>query len=253
MSSSVGRHVQLDAVPAQQLRGAEPDDLRLAPLVGHHRDADEVEPALERRGQVVDAAVAAVGGGDDREAGLGEDDVVARRARGSRCTSRTGSRSARPGRRWWSGSAPRSGRSRRCSIAVMIGEGIIDVAGLALGDDHRDVPRVLDVVLGGAGGALHDQRGVAADGRGQQLGEPALAGAGVADQQQAAVGGQRDDGCARRSCGRRTTSGRSRGPARRRAREPRTNSRTIRGLTAARRTAWGRRRPTPASRAPRRT
>ena len=120
------RHLQLDVVAAQQFLGAEADDLRLAVLVGHHRDADEVEPALERRGQVVDAPVAAVRGGDDGEAGLGEDDVVVRRARGSRRTSPTGSRSARPARRWWSGSAPRSGRSRRCSIAVMIGEGIID-------------------------------------------------------------------------------------------------------------------------------
>ena len=67
---------------AQQLLGAEPDDLLLALLVGHHRDAHEVEAALERRGQVVDAAVAAVGGGDDREAGLGEDDVVARSSSG---------------------------------------------------------------------------------------------------------------------------------------------------------------------------
>ena len=45
-------------------------------LVGDHRDPHEVEPPLQRRGQVVDAAVAAVGGGDDGEAGLGEDDVV---------------------------------------------------------------------------------------------------------------------------------------------------------------------------------
>ena len=65
---------------------------------------------------------------------------------------------------------------------------------LALRDDHGHVPRVLDVVLGGAGGALHDQRGVAADRGGQQLGQPALAGAGVADEQQAAVGGEGDDG-----------------------------------------------------------
>ena len=113
--------------------------------------------------------------------------------------------------------------------------------GLALGDDHGHVPRVLDVVLGGAGGALHDQRRVAADRRGQQLGQPALAGAGVADQQQAAVGGQRDDGCARRSCGRRTTSAGSRGPGRRRARSRGRTAGPSSG-SAARRTAWGRRR-----------
>ena len=120
------RHVQLDLVAAQQFLGAEPDDLRLALLVGHHRDAHEVEAALERRGQVVDAPVAAVGGGDDGEAGLGEDDVVARRSSGTEmyfsdrieisasCTSLVErvSSSKRP-------IAP-------ASIAVMIGEGIID-------------------------------------------------------------------------------------------------------------------------------
>jgi hypothetical protein len=50
------------------------------------------------------------------------------------------------------------------------------------------------VILGGARGALHDQRRVAADRGGEQLGQPALAGAGVADQQQPAVGGEGDDG-----------------------------------------------------------
>jgi hypothetical protein len=50
------------------------------------------------------------------------------------------------------------------------------------------------VVLGGAGGALHHERGVAADRGGQQFGQPALAGARVADQQQPPVGGEGDDG-----------------------------------------------------------
>src|SRR5262245_48591643 len=67
------RHLQLDLVAAQQLAGAEPDDLRLALLVGHHGDAYEVEPALQGRGQIVDATVATVCRGDDGESGLRED------------------------------------------------------------------------------------------------------------------------------------------------------------------------------------
>jgi hypothetical protein len=78
-------------------------------------------------------------------------------------------------------------------IAVMIGEGIIESLRLAAWRSPGHVPRVLDVVLGGARGALDDVRRVAGDRRGEQLGEPALAGAGVADEQQAAVGRQRDD------------------------------------------------------------
>src|SRR6185437_10548130 len=69
------RQLKLDLVATQQFLGAEADDLRLALLVRHDRDADEVEAALERGRQVVDAPVAAVRGRDDREAGLGEHDV----------------------------------------------------------------------------------------------------------------------------------------------------------------------------------
>ena len=55
------------------------------------------------------------------------------------------------------------------------------------------VPAVAHGLFGGAGGALHQQRRVAADGRGQVLADPGLGGAGQAEQQQGAVGGQRGD------------------------------------------------------------
>src|SRR5690606_23250589 len=165
-------------------------------LVGHDRDADEVEPALQRGGQVVDAAVAAVGGGDDGEAGLGEDDVVAAAALqlGDRdvLLGEDGDQrvlDVAGGAGQLLETADRAGLHRRHD-----GRGDHRLPGLALGDDHGDVPRVLDVVLGGPGRALHHQGGVAADRGGQQLGEPALAGARVADEQQAAVGGEGDDG-----------------------------------------------------------
>ena len=62
----------------------------------------------------------------------------------------------------------------------------------ALGEQQGVVPAVAQLVLGGAGGALHGQRAGAADGGGQQLGEHRLGGAGLADEQQAALAGQGD-------------------------------------------------------------
>jgi hypothetical protein len=156
------------------------------------RDADEVEAPLQRRGEVVDAPVAAVGGGDDREPGPGEQEVV---------VVQLGDGHVLLGQDRDEGVlhvAGRPGQLLEASDQALVHgghdrRGDHGVAGLALGDHHGDVPGVLDVVLGGAGGALDDQGRVTADGGGQQLGEPALAGARVPDQQQAAVRGQRHD------------------------------------------------------------
>ena len=62
------------------------------------------------------------------------------------------------------------------------------------GDDAGDVPRILDVFLGGAGGALDCEGGIAGNGGREMFAEPALAGARIAHKQQGAVGGERDDG-----------------------------------------------------------
>ena len=160
-------------------------------------------------------AVAMIG-----EARLGEDDVVARRARGSEMyfSDRIEISAS------WTSLVERVSSSNR-PIAPRLHRGH-DRRGdhrlprLALGDHHGDVPRVLDVVLGGAGGALHDQGGVAADRGGQQLGQPALAGAGVADEQQAAVGGEGDDGALDEAAVAEPLLRRSPGRGRRRARSP---------------------------------
>ncbi len=63
----------------------------------------------------------------------------------------------------------------------------------ALGEQQGVVPAVLQLVLGGAGGALDGQRAGAADGGGEQLGEHRLGGTGLADEQQAALPGEGDD------------------------------------------------------------
>ena len=68
------------------------------------------------------------------------------------------------------------------------------VAAGAVGEQPGVVPAVADRLLGRAGRALHEQRRVAADGRGQVLGHPGLGGAGHAEQQQRAVGGEGGDG-----------------------------------------------------------
>jgi hypothetical protein len=63
----------------------------------------------------------------------------------------------------------------------------------ALGEQQGVVPAVLELVLGGARGALDDQAAGAADRGRQQLGEHRLGGAGLADEQQAALPGEGDD------------------------------------------------------------
>ncbi len=59
---------------------------------------------------------------------------------------------------------------------------------------RRVVPAVAQRLLGGAGGALHEQRRIAADRGREVLAHPGLGGAGHAEQQQRAVGGEGGDG-----------------------------------------------------------
>ena len=61
-------------------------------------------------------------------------------------------------------------------------------------DQHRVVPGVADLLLGGAGGALHDLGRVAVDGGRQVLGEPDLAVPGSPISKKRPVGDQRRDG-----------------------------------------------------------
>ena len=68
------------------------------------------------------------------------------------------------------------------------------VAARSIGEQLGVVPAVADRLLAGARGALHQQRRVAADGRGQVLADPRLGGAGHAEQQQRPVGRERGDG-----------------------------------------------------------
>ena len=64
----------------------------------------------------------------------------------------------------------------------------------ALGQQSRVVPAVAQRLLGGAGGALHEQRRIPADRGREVLAHPGLGGAGDAEQQQRAVGGEGGNG-----------------------------------------------------------
>ncbi|CAM5416455.1 hypothetical protein SBADM41S_11798 [Streptomyces badius] len=77
-------------------------------------------------------------------------------------------------------------------MAVRTGEGAEGLLGGALGEQQRVVPAVLELVLGGARGALHGERAGPADGRRQQLGEHGLGGARFADEEQTAFPGEGD-------------------------------------------------------------
>ena len=66
--------------------------------------------------------------------------------------------------------------------------------GRALGQQAGVVPAVAQGLLGRPGGALHEQRRIAADRRREVLADPGLGRAGHAEQQQGAVGGQGGDG-----------------------------------------------------------
>jgi hypothetical protein len=61
-------------------------------------------------------------------------------------------------------------------------------------DQHGIVPGIADLLLGGAGGSLHDLGGIAIDGRGKMFREPALRRPRLTQQQQRAVGHQRGNG-----------------------------------------------------------
>src|SRR5690606_23730473 len=176
---------------AAQLGDAAGDDLDL--VVGGLRDRqhDGVEAAAQRAGQVVDAAVAVVGGGDDVEAALG-----------LHLDAEFGHRQ---------GLLRQDGDQRVLHVGGDAGE-FLDAGQAALGHGGHDgaghqgllggplgeqagvVPAVAHRFLGGARGALDQQGGVAGDGGGEVFGQPGLGGAGHAEQQQGAVGGQGGDG-----------------------------------------------------------
>ena len=77
--------------------------------------------------------------------------------------------------------------SNRASVPDSIARkiGLLISASLAgpLGDEHRVVPRVADLLFRRAGGALHDLGGIAVDCRGEVLGQPALRRSRFTDQQ----------------------------------------------------------------------
>lgn len=173
--------------------GAEEDNLFFLFLVGDNRDVDEVEAAFEGGGEFVDAAVAAIGGGNDVEARLGENDVIGFEfGDGDVFFAEDGDEGVLD-----VGGA--AGEFFEAAEGALLhtghdGGGDEGVVGLASGDDESDIPSVFNLVFGGAGGALNDVGGVATDGGGEELGQPAFTGTGVTDEEEAAVGGEGDNG-----------------------------------------------------------
>src|SRR5699024_4478721 len=62
------------------------------------------------------------------------------------------------------------------------------------GDQQGIVPGVGDLVFGGGGAALDGEGGVAGDGGGDEFGQQGFGGARVADEHEAAVGREGDQG-----------------------------------------------------------
>ena len=176
---------------AAELVDAAGDDLDLRLRRRGQRQHHGVEAAAQRAGEVVDPAVAVVGGGDEVEAAdglhllpqLGDGQRLLRQDRDQRVlhVGRDAGQLLDPG-------------------GLALGHGAHDRAGHqgvaagAVGEQLRVVPAVADGLLGRARRALHQQRRVAADGGREVLGHPRLRGAGHAEQQQGAVRGERGHG-----------------------------------------------------------
>ena len=188
-SAAVGTAGSASAAPSSPTRRATMAISSSA--VGRQRQHDRVEPAAQRARQLVDAAVAVVGRGDqvealhrgdlgvelgDRQHLLGQDRdervLHLRRHAGQLLDAHQAAGAHRP--------VHRARHERRLARA--------------LGEQAGVVPAVAQRLLGRAGGALHEQRRVAADRRREVLADPRLGRAGDAEQQQGAVGGQRGDG-----------------------------------------------------------
>ncbi len=163
------------------------DDVDLFLGVGRHRQHDGVEPSPQRGGELVDAAVPVVRGGDEVEA-LARLDLVAelghrQRLLGQDRDQRVLHVGRHPGQLLDPGDRAVGHRPEHRA-------GHERVAAGAVGEQARVVPAVADRLLGRAGGALDEQGGVAADRRGQMLGDPGLGRAGHAEQEQRPVGGE---------------------------------------------------------------
>ncbi|CCB76392.1 exported protein of unknown function [Streptantibioticus cattleyicolor NRRL 8057 = DSM 46488] len=150
-----------------------------------------VEPPAQGAGQLVDPAVAVVGGGDQVEPAHRHHLLAQLRYRqcllGEHSDQRVLHVGGDPGqlldaREPAVGHGPHD-RSRYQGLP-----------GRAFGQQLGVVPAVADRLLRGARGALHQQRGVTADRRREVFGDPRLGGAGHAEQQQRPVGGERADG-----------------------------------------------------------
>ena len=191
ISSAAAGHVGQGERGAE-LADAPGDDRHLLVGVGRQRQHDGVEPPAQRARQLVDAAVAVVGGGDEVEALRPPATSVSSSGTGSTFSDRIVTSASCTSRRHAGellDAHDRAGAHRPV-------HGARHQRGLAraLGEQAGVVPAVAQRLLGGAGGALHEQRRVAADGRGEVLADPRLGRARHAEQQQGPVGGQRGDG-----------------------------------------------------------
>ncbi|CAL2064558.1 hypothetical protein GPN2_13300 [Streptomyces murinus] len=182
------------ARPLHRRPGLAADQRGLGVEVRDGADRLEVEAALERGRHLGDALVPQVGGGDEGEARRRvRQRVLAARQFGDRDTPLRQQRhqgvlhlGKAPGDLLDTGHrAPaHRGEHRRRHQRGPAG---------ALREQQGVVPAVLQLVLRRTRRALHDQPAGSAHGGGQQLRQHGLGGAGLADEQQAPLPGERDD------------------------------------------------------------
>ena len=167
------------------------DDVHFFVQGRRQRQDDGVEAAFERAGKVVHAFVAVVGGGDNAEAAhclyfVGEfgDGQAFFGEDGDEGVLHVG---ADTGQFFDAGDfAVAHGAHQRAFDKRR--------AARPFGEQFGVVPAVAQRFFAGAGGALHDEGGIAADGGSDVFAHPAFGRAGQAVEEEGAVGGKRSDG-----------------------------------------------------------
>ena len=167
------------------------DDLHLLVLRSRNRQHHGVETTFQSAGEFIHALVTVVGRGDDRKARHGLE-FHAQLGHGQGLFRQHGDQ----------GVLHIGGNARQLFDARDLAQlhGVDQRAGnqrlfrRAMGQQLGIVPAIAQLLFAGAGRALDQHGGVAADSRRQMLGHPGLGRTRHAIQQQCTVGGQRGDG-----------------------------------------------------------
>ena len=170
------------------------DNLDLELLLGDGRHRLEVEAALEGRRHFVDAAIAGVGRGQHVESRFAEDDSVfaAQFGHVQQLVAQHADEGVLNLRR--TAGDFLEADHLAADQAVVKRRGNQGVERRSFTQEQGIVPRILDLVLGGAGRPLDGQGAGAGDGGGQQFRKHRLGRTRFADQEQTAIAHESDDG-----------------------------------------------------------